>query len=299
MKKILFTVLYRFGVTRLAAWWHRKRVTILCYHGVTEQPANTSQDPKGLHVNHLRFAAHLDFLQRNYNVVSLSDYLLAHNEGRSLRPYSVVLTFDDGFRNFLTVAAPLLAGRKLPATVFLITDNASQEDGGERLSTWTPEDDRRYLSWSEARKLKEAYGFEFGSHTCSHSRLLGLSAVDTDRELLHSFNQLVTHLGVEQPTLSYPKGEYSDILAEDARKLGYACAVTTDRGGNELEHDLFTLGRALIGNNDDQASFAVRVSGLRWWLVRMLRGSGPRQASRPPRIGEKVRAGEPGLQLGE
>jgi peptidoglycan/xylan/chitin deacetylase (PgdA/CDA1 family) len=299
MKKILFTVLYRLGVTRFAAWCHRRRVTILCYHGVTEQPANAAHDPKGLHVNHLRFMAHLDFLQRNYNVVSLSDYLAARNEGRSLRPNSIVLTFDDGFRNFLTVAAPLLAARKLPATVFLITDKASQEDAGERLPTWTPEDDRRYLSWSEARKLKEDHGFEFGSHTCSHSPLLGLSAADTDRELLHSFNRLVTHLGVEQPTLSYPKGEYSNMLAEDARKLGYACAVTTDRGGNELEHDLFTLGRTLIGNNDDQASFAVRVSGLRWWLVAMLRGSGRRHAPRPQRIGEKVPAGEPGLQLGE
>jgi len=299
MKKILFTLLYRFGVTRLAAWCHRKRVTILCYHGVTEQPGNSSDDPKGLHVNHLRFAAHLDFLQRNYNVVSLSDYLIAHNEGRSLRPYSVVLTFDDGFRNFLTVAAPLLVALKLPATVFLITDKASQEDAGERLSTWTPEDDRRYLSWSEARKLKKDYGFEFGSHTCSHSPLLGLSAADTDRELLHSFKRLVNHLGVEQPTLSYPKGEYSNLLAEDARKLGYACAVTTDRGANELEHDLFTLGRSLIGNNDDHASFAVRVSGLRWWLVTMLRGSGRRHSPRPQRLREKVRAGEPGLQLGE
>jgi peptidoglycan/xylan/chitin deacetylase (PgdA/CDA1 family) len=299
MKKVLFTVLYRLGVTRFAAWCHRRRVTILCYHGVTEQPVNASHDPKGLHVNHLRFVAHLDFLQRNCNVVSLSDYLTARSEGKSLRPYSVVLTFDDGFRNFLTVAAPLLAARKLPATVFLITDKASQENADERLSTWTPEDDRRYLSWAEARKLKEDHGFEFGSHTCSHSPLLGLSAADTDRELLQSFNRLVTHLGVAQPTLSYPKGEYSDMLAEDARKLGYACAVTTDRGGNELEHDLFTLGRTLIGNNDDQASFAVRVSGLRWWLVTMLRGSGRRHSPRPQRIGEKVRAGEPGLQLGE
>src|SRR6266550_7966536 len=204
MKKILFTLLYRFGVTGLAAWCHRKRVTTLCYHGVTEQPANSSHDPKGLHVNHLRFAAHLDFLQRNYNVVSLSDYLIAHNEGRSLQPYSVVLTFDDGFRNFLTVAAPLLAARKLPATVFLITDKAAEENGGNRGRTWSPEDDRQYLSWSEALVLKEAHGFEFGSHTCSHLRLLGLSAEDTERELLDSFNRLVTQLAVDKPTLSYP-----------------------------------------------------------------------------------------------
>jgi peptidoglycan/xylan/chitin deacetylase (PgdA/CDA1 family) len=133
-----------------------------------------------------------------------------------------------------------------------------------------PEDDRRYLSWSEARILKEEYGFEFGSHTCSHSRLLTLSPDDTERELLHSFNDLVANLAVDRPTLSYPKGEYSQLLAADAQKLGYACAVTTDRGNNEMNCDLFTLGRTLVGDNDDQASLAVRVSGLREWLVRAL-----------------------------
>jgi len=122
---------------------------------------------------------------------------------------------------------------------------------------------------ADARLLKEGLRFEIGSHTCSHLGLLTLSPEETDRELLHSYNDLVTHVGVDAPTLSYPKGQYSSLLADDARKLGYACAVTTDRGPNELDHDLFTLGRTLIGDDDDIPSFAVRVSGLRWWLARL------------------------------
>ncbi len=299
MKKILFAVLYRLGVTRFAAWWNRDRVVFLCYHGVTKQPGRSPADPKGLHVNHLRFAEHLDYLQRHYKIISLSDYLEARNSGRSLGRYSVVLTFDDGFRNFLTVAAPLLAARKIPATVFLITDKPAGRNEGNWDRTWTPADDRRYLSWGEARQLKADHGFEFGSHTCSHSPLLGLSAADTERELLHSFNRLVTELAVEKPTLSYPKGEYSRLLAADARKLGYACAVTTDRGLNEIDHDVFTLGRTLIGDNDDHASFAVRVSGLRWWLVRLVKGPDwPPPITVQP-IEEDAPAGKPGLQFGD
>jgi peptidoglycan/xylan/chitin deacetylase (PgdA/CDA1 family) len=299
MKKILFAVLYRLGVTKFAAWWNRDRVAFLCYHGVTKQLQRRRDDPKGLHVHHSRFAAHLDFLQRHYNIVSLSDYMMARAKGSSLGPYSVVLTFDDGFRNFLTVAAPILAARRIPATVFLITDRTGEEPEGGRNPAWTTRDDRRYLSWWEARELKEKHGFEFGSHTCSHSRLVGLSAADTDRELLHSFDQLVTHLGIERPGLSYPKGEYSNLLAAEARKVGYAFAVTTDRGFNEMDHDRFTLGRTLIGNNDDRASFAVRVSGLRWWLVRIVREHvrfGPTMAKPTEKV---VQTGEPGLQLGD
>lgn len=297
MKKVLFGLLYRLGVTRFAAWWNRGRVVVLCYHGVTARPTRRPDDPKGLHVNRDRFAAHLAFLERHYNLISLSDYLSARESGRQLPNYSAVLTFDDGFRNFLTVAVPLLTARKIPATVFLITDNAGRENGSKRDQKWAPEDDQRYLAWSEARILKEEYGFEFGSHTCSHSRLLTLSPDDTERELLHSFNDLIANLAVEKPTLSYPKGEYSQLLAADAKKLGYACAVTTDRGNNEMDCDLFTLGRTLIGDNDDQASLAVRVSGLREWLVRafsFLRGSRP---TKPHLVKAAVAAVAPSLEL--
>jgi peptidoglycan/xylan/chitin deacetylase (PgdA/CDA1 family) len=185
-----------------------------------------------------------------------------------LREYSVVLTFDDGFRNFLTVAAPLLVERNIPATVFLITDKVAQENG-ERKDSWSPIDDRRSLSWAEALMLQNDYAFEFGSHTCSHCRLLSLSPTESERELTHSFDDLVAKLGIDKPALSYPKGEHSELLAAEARRIGYSCAVTTDRGCNEMDHDLFTLGRTLIGDADNEAAFAVRLSGLRCWLVRM------------------------------
>ena len=270
MKKLLFALLHAAGLTAFVAWWYRKRVVFLCYHGVTKLTARSPEDPKGLHVNADRFAMHLDFMQRHYYVIPLREYINAQRHATSLPEYSLVLTFDDGFRNFLTVAAPMLAARNLPATVFLITDKAGEECGDDLPSTWTPEDDKRYLSWAEVRTLKQEQGIQFGSHTCSHLELLTLSTEDTNRELLNSYNDLVSNVTVETPTLSYPKGQYSTLLANEARKVGYACAVTTDQGPNHINHDLYTLGRTLIGDNDDKASFAVRVSGLRWWLVKAL-----------------------------
>lgn len=263
MKKRLFALFYALGFTTFAAWYHRKRIIFLCYHGVTKRPTRSESDPKGLHVSERRFAEHLDFLERRYHVISLTDYINARVSCKPLPPYCVVLTFDDGFRNFLTVAAPALAARHFPATVFLITDKAVGKRGK---TDWTTEDDERYLSWADARYLKEL-GFEIGSHTCSHSALLTLSAEETEHELLHSYNDLITQLNLDAPALSYPKGQYSQLLANDAHKIGYRCAVTTDRGLNELDHDLFTLGRTLIGDNDDVAGFAVRLSGLRYWLA--------------------------------
>lgn len=161
---------------------------------------------------------------------------------------------------------PRFSLRGLPATVYLITDNAAEDSDTPLTRKWIAEDDHLYLSWAEARILNSEQGIEFGSHPCSHSRLLTLPTEERERELLESYNDLVTHLQSEVASLSYPKGEYSESLAVTAQKV-YACAVTTDQGANELDHDLFTLGRALIGDFDDEAAFAVRVSGLRWWLA--------------------------------
>lgn len=293
MKKFLFAFLHALRLTSLAAWWYRKRVVFLCYHGVTKRPSRSPDDPQALHVNHLRFAAHLDYLQRHYRVISLSDYLSANLTQSSLPKYCVVLTFDDGFRNFVTAAAPLLAERRMPATVFIITDRASDDLDEEKSGAWTPEDDKKHLTWDEARELSATQQIEFGSHTCSHSGLLTLSQENIQRELLYSHNELVAQLSIDLPALSYPKGQYSKLLAEDARKLGYACAVTSDRGPNELDHDLFTLGRTLIGDNDNIASFAVRVSGLRWWLVTLRAPFQNRPAEKPRRV--PVSATAPGF----
>jgi peptidoglycan/xylan/chitin deacetylase (PgdA/CDA1 family) len=295
MKNILFGFLHAIRLTSLAAWWNRKRVVFLCYHGVTKRPDDSLPDPKGLQVNHRRFAAHLDYLQRHYHVISLGEYLSANLTQSSLPEYCVVLTFDDGFRNFLTAAAPLLAERRMPATVFLITDRASDDLGDEKCSSWTPEDDTRHLSWAEAHELKVTRQVEFGSHTCSHSGLLTLSQDDIEHELLHSLRDLGAQLSIDQPALSYPKGQYSTLLAEDARKVGYACAVTTDGAPNEPDHDLFTLGRTLIGDGDNIASLAVRVSGLRWWLTRLRAPFADSPAEETPRV--SVSAATPSLKL--
>lgn len=267
MKKFLFALLHAVGVTRFAAWWNRHRVVFLCYHGVTELSARSPHDPHGIHVRHTRFETHLDYLRRRYHVISLREYLAAGREGRPLSQYSVVLTFDDGFRNFLTAAAPRLAERGMPASVFIITDHAAEEGAPGLGRRWEPADDRTYLSWEEARTLERDQKIEVGSHTCSHPRLLTLSPEETERELRDSFAATVAHIGHKSPALSYPKGEYSETLARQARAIGYACAVTVDGGANGNDADLFALGRTLIGDDDDEASFAVRVSGLRNWLA--------------------------------
>jgi peptidoglycan/xylan/chitin deacetylase (PgdA/CDA1 family) len=269
MKKFVFRLLHVIGATRLVAWWNRKHVRILCYHGVTRRTERSLHNPHKLHVHYDRFVTHLDHLQRRYRVISLSEYLAARREGRRLPDYSVILTFDDGYRNFLTIIAPCLAARAMPASVFLITDRLRQNGDPKLNGHWTPADDELCLSWVEAQKLDRQQRIEFGSHTCSHTELPSLPSQETQREVRDSYAAIVANLPKGEVALAYPRGKYSEAIVEQTRAIGYACALTTDVGTNDMSSDLFTLKRILIGDDDDKAAFAARVSGLAHWLKRL------------------------------
>ena len=265
MKRSLYKVLFRLGVTRLVAWWNRRRVMILCYHGVTARAERMADDPTGLHIRAERFEAQLEHLRRHYRVLPLGEYLAARRAGRRLPPRSVVITFDDGYRNFYTMAAPRLRERGLPASLFLTVGEigvAPRGDGG-----WEPEDDVRYLSWPEVLELRE-HGVEVGSHTCTHPKLSKLPAGEAERELRESLAEVARRTGEAAPPFAYPFGDYTPELAERTRSLGYSCALTTDAGANDDGADLYQLRRVLVGDDDDEPAFAARVSGLAALLAR-------------------------------
>jgi len=259
MKRIFFTVLHKLRLTRLAAWCNRKRVIILCYHGVTERLNRHPNDPAGLHIRADRFEAQLNYLRRHYQVISLAKFLEARRTNAPLPNHSVVLTFDDGYRNFLTGALPRLAEREMPASVFLITDRIADESQSNH--AWSELDDETFLSWDEVRELHQ-HGVEFGSHTCSHRKLSQIAASDAEHELRISQQKIRGHLSQPAMPLAFPYGAYSDAVVAMARELPYTCALTTDAGTNGPSTDLFLLRRNLIGDNDDEALFAARVSGL-------------------------------------
>ena len=93
---------------------------ILMYHSVAREDVEPFVDPP----NHLParvFAQQMLFLKRHRNVVSLSALLAQLEAGEEPEAGTVCITFDDGYLDNLTVAAPILASCYLPATIFLAT----------------------------------------------------------------------------------------------------------------------------------------------------------------------------------
>ncbi len=120
LKRWLFRAADELRIVGIAeAWLHG--VPILAYHGVTAHPETQLRNVRRLHIPADRFEEHLKILTRDWRPITLRELVEAVEAGRSLPARSVILTFDDGYRNFLTVALPLLRKFAVPATLFVVT----------------------------------------------------------------------------------------------------------------------------------------------------------------------------------
>jgi peptidoglycan/xylan/chitin deacetylase (PgdA/CDA1 family) len=113
----------RTGAYRIAGGWYGPgRLTVLAYHRVVDRTVpefatyrrNVSASPEA-------FAAQMDFVERQFNVVGLGDVTEWLAGGVSLPSRPLLITFDDGYRDNLVHAWPELRRRRLPMVLFLTT----------------------------------------------------------------------------------------------------------------------------------------------------------------------------------
>jgi peptidoglycan/xylan/chitin deacetylase (PgdA/CDA1 family) len=92
------------------------------YHRV----AQVDHDPWRLAVTPAHFEEHLAVLQARFRPTSLRELSAALEDG-AVHERSVVVTFDDGYRDNVVVAKPLLERYEVPATVFVVSSYVDSE----------------------------------------------------------------------------------------------------------------------------------------------------------------------------
>jgi peptidoglycan/xylan/chitin deacetylase (PgdA/CDA1 family) len=113
------------GATALARAVTSDGFRIVGFHGVSI--ADEHERFPTLFISPDAFERRLRFLTRHYRVVPLEDAVEQHRTGR-IRPNQVVLTFDDGFYNFLGRAVPLLRKHGVHATVYVVTADVESRE---------------------------------------------------------------------------------------------------------------------------------------------------------------------------
>jgi peptidoglycan/xylan/chitin deacetylase (PgdA/CDA1 family) len=216
----------------------RSSSVILGYHGV-----GTSafwHDLSLLLVRPSRFRAQIELLlDAGFQFVTLAQ-LARLEPGVEPPPGYAAITFDDGMRNNLTAALPILRKYGIPATVYV----ASGMIGGE--SPWiAPAADNRLMDEDELRELSAA-GWEIGAHTITHPDLSTLDYEACRHEIEQSRLALEAIIGLPVETFAYPFGRYGPAALQAVRDSGFAAAVSTGSGGPAP----FELARAMIGAAD-------------------------------------------------
>ena len=114
-KNALLVLARMSGAFALFRAMNRRRILVLTYH-------RFSQSPRGGRTSAANLAAQLDYLASHYTVLPLSTIECRLREGRPLPLSTAAITIDDGYSDFHEIAWPALRRRKMPATVFVVTD---------------------------------------------------------------------------------------------------------------------------------------------------------------------------------
>lgn len=141
-KKTAFGVMTGCGVHLFARHRHAHELLILAYHGIV--PAREATLPSWLLLPVESFDKQLRYLTSHYEIVPLADAVRRLMAGEKFERPTACLTFDDGYRNNLTHALPLLEKYRAPATIFLATGFI----GNARIH-WTPQLERVILCSQE------------------------------------------------------------------------------------------------------------------------------------------------------
>jgi peptidoglycan/xylan/chitin deacetylase (PgdA/CDA1 family) len=236
---------------------------ILMYHSIGPSKGHPGHQYYETQTSLNRFIEQMAWLHDHaYNTVSL-DAVLSGDLGPNWPANPVVITFDDGYKDFYTRAFPVLSTYDFQATVFVPTGFIS--DQGIQFNS------KDCLTWSDLSELHRE-GIGIGSHSVSHSYLHRLTEHTLKYELNTSKNQLEQALGAKVTCFAYPYAfpehdrGFKKRLLRQLLEAGYLAAASTIIGTNDRSCLPFYLKRLPINEYDDQSLFQAKLEGAYDWL---------------------------------
>src|SRR5208283_3183748 len=205
---------------------------ILTYHSISDGNPPLQISP-GL------FAQQLEWLRANVGVAPLGEVVDALANHKPLPERTVVLTFDDGYSDFFSSAAPVLRRLKLPATIFVLTGFCGATSGWPEPPAWG--NPHALLDWQQVAALSEE-GFTFGAHSITHPALPAFSTKEAKREIYGSKAELEERTGQKVEFFAYPYGRWSPAVRAIVQEQ-YRGACSTGAGAVEPDADPFALPR--------------------------------------------------------
>ena len=233
------------------------RVPVLYYHRVApDADPRTGVTPK-------QFSAQMALLGSLGFVGTSLERALNWKEGSdTMNRHPLAITFDDGYEDNFTFAAPILEGFGFVATIYFVAGRMGQT------VDWTPDpvwSGHRLMEPALARELV-GRGFEAGSHTMTHPDLARIPDREAWREIRESRERLSQDLSCPVTTFCYPYGSFRDSHPSMVREAGYRAARTVRRYRLRGRSDPFRMACRPVSGRMGLPRFALTLLSYRLGL---------------------------------
>jgi len=214
--------------------WPAPWVSIVGYHRIVAM--RPEDDYWHICTTRERFTSQMRWFARSgYRTLSLEQVADLIIRGERIPPRHFVITFDDGYQDTLTEAAPVLKHHGFTATMFVVTGLVGERNiWDEGKGNVAP-----LMTWEQVKQWVKL-GFSVGAHSVSHPHLSQLTPEEVRHELIESRKTLESVLGTQIRTFCYPFGDWSDVVCSLVAEVGYDLAC--DDVGRK-EHGRYSLAR--------------------------------------------------------
>lgn len=160
----------------------------------------------------------------------------------------VAVTFDDGYRSSLYIAAEILKSLQIPFHIFV---TKSFVECGEA----------RYLGESDLKRLASMPGVTLGVHGVTHDRMPTLSESQLRTDLAEARDWLEQLTGTSISTLSYPHGSYTTEVASLVQTCGFTAAACSSVGTFTSEQQRMIIPRIDMWSRDTGRVWIDKIRG--------------------------------------
>ena len=201
-------------------------------------------------------------IRKHCHPVSIHEVLNGDLPKHPSKPF-VCVTFDDGYKDNYTTAAPLLLRHQMPAAFFVSTGliGTSGEFGHDRGKNPVK---LQNMSWDDLRQMAKE-GFVIGSHTVNHIDCAKESVETVERELRESLETLRAELSMHDVILAYPFGGREHMTPERlelVKRVGYVGCLSAYGGFNRGTIDRYNVLRCGVNWGFSDVAFRCRIAGL-------------------------------------
>ncbi|MBZ5567592.1 MAG: polysaccharide deacetylase family protein [Acidobacteriia bacterium] len=250
IRAIIKALLRWTGFFHLWRFLHRKRVTILMLHA-TAAPANGQAcwAPLRPQLDPQTLEQWLRLLTRYYKFVSLDDAVEMLAGNRPFHPNSLVVTFDDGYRNNVTGAWPVLRRFGVPATIFVTAGHVQRrqpfwvdrldyalQHAGDDDHEFQIGNDKVRISASGRNELRQSY---------QRLRDAAKAVVRQDGEMREELEQIAATLEAESGR------RLADVFEDDPWTALLSWEEIEALAGTGLSFESHTVDHVLLGRVED------------------------------------------------